>query len=272
MLKADSGKTSKGLKIAIIILAVLLVLGIAGLCAVRFLPRTQAEKTTTTIPNNVIGTQQEEGTSNMASVSGQGLALAGNTDSTETQSVTPAEEQQAIKMEFFAGHTSDNEPFEAVNMLPGDTQTQYFCINVYNKKQVTLFFNTVITEQTKNLADVLTLTVTDADTGEIIASGPFAQIAGQDFSQQIPVSDSGVTTKYYKIEASLDTSVGNEYQAASLHADFNWGINDLDDGLVTPPDTADTAILAVTILAAVALAVLIITVMIRKRGDGKNEQ
>lgn len=70
----------------------------------------------------------------------------------------------------------------------------------------------------------------------------------------------------------MDTSVGNEYQAANLHADFNWGINDLDDGLVTPPDTADTAILAVTILAAVALAVLIITVMIRKRGDGKNEQ
>ena len=117
-------------------------------------------------------------------------------------------------LELYKRHASDNEAFDVSNMVPGDKVTK-------------------VTEQTKKLGDVLQVSVTDEDSGETICRGTFAELDGVEFSQAIAGSTGGSTDVTYRIDAWLDTSVGNEYQQALLKADLYWYVK--DDGGHTEP-------------------------------------
>lgn len=59
-------------------------------------------------------------------------------------------------LELYQGKPSDNQKFEVLNMLPGDSVTQYFCIKAYHNADITLYFNAEVTEETKSLSNVRT--------------------------------------------------------------------------------------------------------------------
>lgn len=105
-------------------------------------------------------------------------------------------------------------------MFPGDTETKYFCVKAHLDADLELLFRTKITGQTKNLGDVLHIKVTHLETGKVLCDAPFAEIDGKEFSELLKKNVAGETTAYYQIDVSLDTSVGNEYQAAELKADL----------------------------------------------------
>lgn len=125
-----------------------------------------------------------------------------------------------------------NQRFEVNNMLPGDTETKYFCVKAYHDADITLFFKADVTEQTKSLGDVLHIKVTHLDSGKVLFDAPFTEIDGQAVSELLKTNAQEETTAYYQIDVSLDTSVGNEYQAAKLLADFQWYVE--DEGGLTP--------------------------------------
>lgn len=277
----QANRKSKRLKTAIIILSILLLLSIGGLAAwYAYLAYLTPVQVTVVLPDNLIGensslleesVDSEEGrlqtsapaNKNNTSVSSSPAKSAGvGTDNTESG-------RTAAKMlELYQGKPSDNQKFNVRNMFPGDQETRYFCIKTYHNADITLFFRADVTEETKNLSDVLQIKVTQMESNEVLCDAPFSQIDGQEFSQLLSANAENETVSYYQIDVSLDTSVGNEYQAALLKADFEWYVEDV--GELTPPKTGDRMNVLLWIVLAASLLLLILLLTVKRRKE--NEQ
>lgn len=264
----------KRLKIAIIILAVLLVLSTGGLAAryiyLAYFAPTQA---TVTVPDNLIGesSEPEENTDN--SSQGETTAPADNPGANDTSSSSgnfQTDKPAAKVLELYQGQPSDNQRFEVGNMFPGDTETKYFCLKVNHNKDIDLFFRADITEQTKNFGDVLHIKVTHLESGKELFDGAFSEINGREFSELLKANEEKSTIAYYQVDVSLDTSVGNEYQAARLTADFKWYVK--DEGGLTPPQTGDTTNLTLWIILAGSSFLLMLLLLVRRRKEGEQHE
>ncbi len=277
----QANRKSKRLKTAIIILSILLLLSIGGLAAwYAYLAYLTPVQVTVVLPDNLIGensslleesVDSEEGrlqtsapaNKNNTSVSSSPAKSAGvGIDNTESG-------RTAAKMlELYQGKPSDNQKFNVRNMFPGDQETRYFCIKTYHNADITLFFRADVTEETKNLSDVLQIKVTQMESNEVLCDAPFSQIDGQEFSQLLSANAENETVSYYQIDVSLDTSVGNEHQAALLKADFEWYVEDV--GELTPPKTGDRMNVLLWIVLAASLLLLILLLTVKRRKE--NEQ
>lgn len=123
---------------------------------------------------------------------------------------------QAPVLSLYQGRPEVNQPFRVSNMLPGDQVTQYFCIKASHEKDITLFFEARVTEQTKALADVLHIKVTHLETGKVLCDDVLSQVDGKAVSEKIAAQQSEESICYCRIDVSVDTSVSNEYQGAGL--------------------------------------------------------
>ena len=187
----------------------------------------------------------------------------------QDDSLFAADKPTAPVPELYAGRPDVNQRFEVSNMLPGDTETRYFCVRAYHEEDITLFFRAEVTEQTKNLGDVLHIKVTHLDTGKVLCDAAFNEIDGEEFSELLKADAREETTAYYQIDVSLDTSVGNEYQAALLKADFEWCVKD-EGGLVEPPQTGDTTNFVLWTVLAVSSLLLMIFLWKRRKEEEKH--
>lgn len=264
----------KRLKVIIVILSVLLVLSAAVLAArviyTRFFLPAQA---TVIVPDNIIGEQPLLTSPSTPNVSEPADSLdtthtdvdnsAGSSDTAQTDN------KKAEVIELYKTKADDNERFEVKNIFPGDLYTKYFCVKVNHNKDVDLFFKADITEQTKNLANVLHVQVTRMDTDTVIFDAPFSEINGKAFSELLKANAENSTVAYYKIDVSLDESVGNEYQAARLIADFEWYVEN-EDGLLPPNTGFETTVLPWCIAAIISL--LLILILWKRRKETADEQ
>ncbi len=250
----EQNKPSKKLKITIAVLLTLLILS-AGALIVRiaYLHLTADKSTTIILPDNIIGeatdstsTESTEQTNNSNGGTGSG------------------NQTKATVVELYKGQPSDNEKFRVTNMLHGDTETKYFAVKVSHNADVAVYFNAEITEQTKNLANVLHIKVTHLEDNQVIYSGAFADMNIDGYGKTLATIESTETIAYYKIEVSLPTSAGNEYQAAKLLADFNWNV--LDTGPLDSPQTGDTSNMKLYfIMMCCSLVMIIILLFFRLR-------
>ena len=275
---------AKWLKIVIIVLAVLLVLSAGGLAArYLYLHFAAPAQTTAEVPDNLIGEEPESSSEEIPGASDRTESShptesgeSGTGDDTggvggNENSSLAADKPTAPVLELYAGRPDANQRFEVSNMLPGDTETRYFCVRAYHEEDITLFFRAEVTEQTKNLGDVLHIKVTHLDTGKVLCDASFADIDGKEFSELLAANADGETTAYYQIDVSLDTSEGNEYQAARLVADFEWYVE--DEGGLTPPQTGDTTNLTlwITLAASSLLLILLLLLTRRRKEEGQHE-
>ncbi len=262
---------STPVKIIIVVMAVLLVLSAGGLAArYIYLTYLASSQATVTVLDNLIGEKESSGTKSEESAaliqsdgSGDSSALS---DKSAGQSDTA--QNTAAKLELYQGRVNANEKFEVRSMLPGDSMTKYFCVKAYHNADITLFFQTEVTDQTKNLGDVLHIKVTHLETGKELCNAPFTEVNGQEVSELLKKNAQGESTAYYRIDISLAASVGNEYQSARLTADFNWYVK--DEGGLTPPQTGDIMNLvpwAVLSLSAFLLILLLLVTKRRKEDD-----
>ena len=263
-------KREKGLKITIIVLSLLVaasLLALAAALAARYIYLALMEPTqaTVTVPDNLVG---EEGGAQGPETTGEGGSGSGETGGTPSGEASPV---QAHGLELYDAHPGDNERFEAVNLFPGDRITKYYCVRAYHDADVTLQFRADVTEETKNLGDVLRVKVTHLDTGEVLCDAPFSEIDGEAYAVVLPVNAQQETSAYYQVEVSLDTSVGNEYQAAHLKADLNWNVPG-GVGLIESPDTGDAANTALWIvLTSSALTLIVLLAVAGRRRKGEAE-
>ena len=271
----QANQKPKRLKTIIIILAVLLVLSAGGLAArMIYLYLLAPAQATVTLPDNLIGENSQTGEAadpagsrTETSRPADGNAASGQI-SPNPDSDSPAKDKlQAAKLELYKGQPGDNERFEVQNLFPGDSVTKYFCLKVYHDANISLFFKADVIEQTKSLGDALHIKVTRLGTGKVLCDAPFSKISGQEFTEALLQNALGETTAYYQIDVSLDTSAGNEYQAAMLKADFAWYIK--EEGGLTPPQTGDHTIPA--LWAVLALSALLLLLILWKRGKGDEQ-
>lgn len=283
----QAAQKPKRLKIAIIVLAVLLVLSAGGLGArMIYLNVFAPAQAIVTVPDNLIG---EEPSSAPA---GNGTESSTSATSSDTGSAQPSEnvtgsttvaprpagtrpagtdKPTAPKLELYEDKPGDNQKFEVSNMFPGDTETKYFCVKTYHDKDISLFFRATVTEQTKVLGNVLHIKVTHMNTGKVLCDAAFSEIDGRELSELLKENAADETTAYYQIDVSLDTTVGNEYQAALLKADFAWYVKD-EGGLTPPPQTGDSFNLLLWITLAASSLLLMILLWKRRKEDEQHEQ
>ncbi len=257
-------KISKKMKIIIAVLLALLILSVGALTVrIVYLNLTADKSTTTVVPDNLIGEDPE--TSEAAPDSSDNDNPTESTPSTPTNNSGSADaENKATVIELYKGQASDNEKFQVTNMLPGDTETKYFAVKVSHHADAIVYFNAEITEQTKNLANVLHIKVTHLENGKVIYDGTFADMNIDGYGETFATTESTETVAYYKIEVSLPTSTGNEYQSAKLLADFNWFVK--DTGPLDSPQTGDNSnIMLYFIIMCCSLAMIIILLFFRRR-------
>ena len=266
------------LKIVIIILAVLLVLSAGGL-AVRYiyLAFFAPAQSTVTVPDNLIGENtQSDGASAPAGNKAKTPAFSAERPSASEPGSTSAtsrpaqtDKPQALKLELYEGKPGVNQRFEARNLFPGDSVTKYFCVKAYHDADISLYFRADVTEQTKELSDALHIKVTHMESGKVLCDAPFSKIDGKEFSELLKANGDKSTAAYYQIDVSLDTSVGNEYQAAILKADFNWYVKD-EGGLISPPQTGDSFNLLLWVTLAASSLLMMIFLWKRRKEDKRH--
>lgn len=294
-MKNENGKSGNRAyawtKPVIAILAVLVVLsaGFLGGRYVYFMLKEPAQSTTS-VPDNLIGgvegdtitqpSATEPGEETQSTEPSQETTQDGRETTEPTQGSAPAtptptgdsqqgSSVQAPVLSLYQGRPEVNQPFRVSNMLPGDQVTQYFCIKASHEKDITLFFETRVTEQTKALADVLHIKVTHMESGKVLLDDVLSQVDGKAVSEKIAAQQSKESVCYYRIDVSVDTSVGNEYQGAGLAADFVWYVE--DEGMLNPPaQTGDTAPVLLWSVLAMASLGLVVVLALSKREEKQN--
>ncbi len=264
-MSVNQGKRSKAIKIVIIILSILLAVSVTLLAGIKFvLPAISsffAEDTTVTVPNHI-------GPSS--------VDTPANVDGTDSQIVGVSSDDirpSAPVLEFYQGKAEYNRRFEVRNILPGDVMERYYCIRAHHSEDVTLVFRAEVTEQTKNLGDVLDVSVLNGETGSVLCEGSFNEIHNKEFSAKLPANPNKITDTYYYVKVSVDTSVGNDYQQAGLLADFHWYIDEGDSGLEALPQTGDSShIWLWVVVAGSALLLVFILIFVRRKDDDEEDE
>lgn len=250
MLRSASTKT---LKIWIIVLSVLLAGCAVALIVTGVKNGSRHDSGTVTLPENLI-TSGGIGTGTGMNAPGATLIKPGT------------------------GGKEVNTPFCAEGMMPGDSETRYFCVRISGKEPMALHFRTQVREGGEALAAVLNVRVALLGTETVLYEGLIRDMP--ELTATVTPKDGGSTDVYYEVTATLSTSVGNEFQNAALTADFHWSAE--GTGGVTPdhnadaPDTAPVSAGAVVgiVLASVAVAggiAFLIVVWIRKRKKGAGQ-
>lgn len=295
-------KKNKGLKIIIIILAILLALSLAFL-AVIFIYNAVSPRTNVTAvaPNNVLtseaDTSSDSNTNNISS----------DTPATEITSSAGTGASSAVSkpsnpisgFTFFNRHTDYNTAFRVINMFPGDKEIKNYSVKVEHKSSIVLHFSADIREGYEKLSEVLKCRVVLPENGELLYDGLMRDIP--ETLDHLLATKKRVTNYVdYEVTAYLETSVGNEYMNKDLYADFRFWADEAEmsdliaNGIYDPEyltgetdgqhwyDKADDIISVVTgdsskiyiavIIAACSSLLLILLFVRLKKGGANNEK
>lgn len=136
--------------------------------------------------------------------------------------------QPEAKLSLNSRNDSENIPFVASNMFPGDMETGIYCVKVVYEDTVTVLFRVDIGENYEKLAEVLKCKIVLKNTGETLYDGLMKDtIKAIDYT--LAKAESGEAELTYEISVYLNTGVGNEYQNKALKADFVWWIEETED-------------------------------------------
>lgn len=260
-MSVNQDKRSKAIKIIIIILSVMLAISATLLVGVQLvLPAIStlfAEDSVVTVPNHI-------GPSSIGVSSIDADSQVGDGG----EAIRPS----APVLEFYQGKAEYNKRFEVRNILPGDKMERYYCVRAHHSQDVTLVFSAEVIEQSKNLGDVLDVTVVNSQTDALLCQGSFNGIHNKVFKAILPANSNKLTDTFYLVKVSMDTSVGNAYQEARLLADFHWYIEE-PDSLDPGPQTGDSSNIWLWIaVAGIALVLVFFLLFTRRKDDDEEEE
>ncbi len=209
--------------IAIIVVAVLLILSISLLIAVKVRDSSDIPVSS----DNVIGIS---GKADLPVVRLGDFSLSNQYfDSSATAVFLTSTNEDKLTLSWWTGYGA-KKSFTATNLMPGDVVSQQFTVTEKNNRAQSMRFDIKnITEKSSvssganvKLADILNVTVAVGE--KALYNGPFSQ--AQDIRCDLlpGASPQSVT---YSITVSMPKSAGNEYAYKSLTADFSWTLEEL---------------------------------------------
>lgn len=146
-------------------------------------------------------------------------------------------EGEEVTLKLYRNHAEDSTPFQVNNMFPGDAEAKSYALEVSYKGNLTVHFRAEVRSGYEKLAEVLKCRVSLGD-GTLLYDGLMNDMPNS-IPYTLPYSSGTTETVVYDITAYLDTSVGNEYMAKELYADFRWWVNEDGGGSDKPVDPTD---------------------------------
>ncbi len=265
-------------KAAIIVLSVLLAIALTALAITLIsIKNRDSEKGNSVVTDNVIGKELKEGESRKGYIlaekfSEEGSAVFINSETEAQPEVDSFDTQQELEnaeqgasLVLYDGNASDNKSFKVKNMLPGDSESQYYSVKVRHKGELKLYFTAKVKEETRNFGEALVIKVTHIESSNIVYEGIISDMSEEGYSVTLPDPGSEDSIASYKIEVILPGSTGNEYQRASALVDFEWFVKDV--GQLLPPQTGDDPdIIIAAVMALLAFVFMIVLIVFRRRG------
>ena len=250
-MKKETGQ--KSIRILIIVLVILLaVSGTALAGTVLYRHFYQPQGSPAVAPDNVISPDKEISASAMpvravtlshrtvntvqaAPMTVTTLAATPKTVRTVSAKsvVVDKAEGEEVTLKLYRNHVEDSTPFQVNNMFPGDAETKSYYLEVSYKGNLTVHFRADVRSGYEKLAEVLKCRVSLGN-GTLLYDGLMKDMPDS-IPYTLPYSSGTTETVIYDITAYLDTSVGNEYMAKELYADFRWWVNE-DGGSSDEPD------------------------------------
>lgn len=117
-----------------------------------------------------------------------------------------------------------NTPFNVENMLPGDTESLEARVRVDHKEPSAVYLQVADLQETKHLSGVLDVSVTDRDTGRLVAHATLGDLAKGLKVAELPVSSTGSSSLSWDVSVSLPTSAGNEHADARASFKLVWSV------------------------------------------------
>lgn len=165
------------------------------------------------------------------------LALGTVVFPVQASSAVDSAQGESVTLALYRGRAEDTTPFQVRNMFPGDRETRTYRLDVSYKGSLTVHFHADIRAGYEKLAEVLKCTVS-------IAGVPFYDGLMRDMPQsipyQLPESSGSTESIWYALTVYLDTSVGNDYMAKELYADFRWWVEESADVPTVPTEPTET--------------------------------
>ncbi len=118
---------------------------------------------------------------------------------------------------------------ELSGMLPGDSTTKYYEVNLKHEKSVILCFRAYIANSTNKLENALNIKVENRDNNALMCEGKLKDVAGKVFEEPFLDESTKDTKLTYRITISMDTSAGNEYQNSTISLTFEWFLQNVEE-------------------------------------------
>lgn len=227
-------RKEQALKKIIVVLLILLVLSVGALAGV-LVSGYRSGSISDSVPDNHIFSTTDHGTEKAMKVTTRGKAM--RTASWTSTADTSRSSYEDTVLEIYRGNADVNQPFAVSNMFPGDVIPKDYQVKVTHRGPVVVHFCASVRPGYEKLAEVLKVKV---------------QIEGQDrydgLMRDMPESldcttpntaKAETTELDYRLTVYLDTSVGNEYQARELVADFEWWVETEESGEDTSEESTD---------------------------------
>ena len=245
----------KSIRILIIVLMILLaVSGTALAGTVLYRHFYQPQGSPTVVPDNVISPEKEISAMPVRAVTlsrrtvntvkaapMMGTAMAATPMTIRTVSaksiVMDKAEGEEVTLKLYRNHAEDSTPFQVNNMFPGDVGQKSYFLEVSYKGNLIVHFRADVRSGYEKLAEVLKCRVSLGD-GALLYDGLMKDMPNS-IPYSLPYSSGTTETVVYEITAYLDTSVGNEYMAKELYADFRWWVNEDGGGSDDPDDPTE---------------------------------
>ena len=258
----ESPQKLKKLRIVIIVLAALLAVSLAALAVTVIRASAHGDSATVSIPGNI--------TSGSAHAETAAYRTSTKQDGSRTQSavsLSASGQARRVTLSLYRNHSTDNTPFNVVNMLPGDAVTQNYNVRVSHSGDVTVRFRAIIRPGYEKLAEVLKLRV-ELPAGVILYDGLMRDMP-RSVNHKLTASGSTTSDLEYELTAYLDTSVGNDYQNQELVADFHWWVEGKEQSHLDSPKTGDDSRIVIFTVAAAAASIAVIILPVWRRREAR---
>lgn len=219
----------KTIRVIIAVLAVLLTFSASALVgAVLCRQARQSRTEAAVVPDNVITAEE------MVALPAYRLTTLSHSAAAPMQaaslsSLVPVDRAsgEQVELKLYRDHAETTTPFQVDNMFPGDAETKSYTLEISYRGSVTVYFQAAVRSGYEKLAEVLQCRVALQD-GTVLYDGLMGDMPW--LSQSLSNANGGRERLVYEITVWLDTSVGNEYMAKELYADFRWWVPEEDAG------------------------------------------
>lgn len=163
--------------------------------------------------------------------------------------------------------SSNDLALDALNLLPGETDTSY--INIANKgsKEVKLFMTANVIDD-QDLLDALEISIKNSSNKELYNGGY------DEFKKVEIALDKGETEKI-TIKTTLPETAGNEFQDKQANIKFHFEANGEEEVIPDNPKTNQSRIIIYSVLSGIVVILIISLIVLtinKKRKENNNNK